>query len=193
MPDRRTSILDAALQVFVEKGYSSATIADIRALSGATTGSIYHFFDGKPSVAIAIWKSANDEWERLSISKRTDDTPKTIVQATVIGLAEWALNNRALFLFYEELRIRALTDPDLIEIREISKDGAQRATAVYAKWVSAGVVYDLPWPLASALIVGPTYDYLRKSGDLEDPSTVIPKLAECAWAAVCRQGDSATD
>ncbi len=45
--ERRRSILEAALDCFLEKGYIATTINDIREASGATTGSIYHFFDGK--------------------------------------------------------------------------------------------------------------------------------------------------
>ncbi|HTO27428.1 MAG TPA: TetR family transcriptional regulator, partial [Devosia sp.] len=44
--DRRRQILDAALSAFLERGYAATSIADIRARSGASTGSIYHFFAG---------------------------------------------------------------------------------------------------------------------------------------------------
>jgi AcrR family transcriptional regulator len=184
MSDRRQSILDAALSVFVEKGYSSATIADIRRASGATTGSIYHFFGGKPDIAVEIWKTANTEWEKIAISKRSSETPKEMIQTVVLGLAEWALQDRALFLFYEEMRIRALTDPELVEILTVSKQGFEEAEKVYQSWVDMGAVRDLPWPLASALIVGPTYDYLRKCGGIEQPEANAIHLAESAWDIV---------
>jgi len=184
MPDRRQSILETALPVFVQKGYSSTTIADIRRASGATTGSLYHFFNGKAGIAVALWKTANTEWERLTISKRQGSSPKEMVEATVLGLAEWALQDRALFLFYEEMRIRALTDPELVEILDVSQHDFAKASAVYQSWVECGLVQDIPWPLASALIVGPTYDYLRKCNRLQDHGENLKILAARAWDAV---------
>ncbi len=56
--ERRESILEAALGCFLEKGYIATTINDIREASGATTGSIYHFFDGKGALALALLEDA---------------------------------------------------------------------------------------------------------------------------------------
>ena len=60
--ERRESILEAALGCFLEKGYIATTINDIREASGATTGSIYHFFDGKGALAMALLEDAMAGW-----------------------------------------------------------------------------------------------------------------------------------
>ncbi len=187
MADRRQSIMDAALPIFVKKGYSSTTIADVRRVSGATTGSIYHFFAGKPGIAVAIWKAANLEWEQNTIALRKGDSPREMIEATVLGLMRWALQDRALFLFYEEMRIRALTDPDLVEILNISRLEFEKAAAVYRTWKEAGFVREIPWPLASALIVGPAYDYLKKCGDIKCHSKNTEALAHGAWEVIRSQ------
>lgn len=184
MTDRRQTILDAALPLFVQKGYAATTISDIKRASGATTGSIYHFFDGKPAIAITLWQNTNQAWEECVYQMRQSKDPREMVETTVHGLAEWALRDRALFLFFEEMRIRALTDPDLSEIVEISRRGFESAAAVYQQWVDQGAVIDMDWPLASALIVGPTYDYLRKSGQIKNHTSNIDILVAQAWAAV---------
>lgn len=184
MTDRRQTILDAALPLFVQKGYAATTISDIKHASGATTGSIYHFFEGKPAIAIALWQIANQAWEASVEKMRHSRTPQEMVETTVYGLAEWALRDRALFLFFEEMRIRALTDPDLSEILEISRQGFEAAAAVYQQWVDQGAVIDIDWPLASALIMGPTYDYLRKSGNIQDHQQNISILASQAWTVI---------
>lgn len=86
MSDRKQSILDAALPLFVEHGYAGTTIADIRNSSGATTGSIYHFFAGKPGIAIALWQEANHVWMENVEAHRSRRTPKEMVTSTVRGL-----------------------------------------------------------------------------------------------------------
>ncbi len=172
------------MPLFVTKGYSSTTIMDIRKASGATTGSIYHFFEGKPGIAVALWESANDDWQKRTTCQIGGGTPKEMVQASVKGLAEWALADRALFLFYEDMRIRALTTPELKAISDTLREGFDRGRSIYKTWVEAGAVRDMPWPLASALMLGPTYDYLRKCGDRREHRAVVRSLAELAWQAI---------
>ena len=69
-PDRRRQILDAALACFLERGYLGTTIADIRRRSGATTGSIYHFFDGKGALAQALLTDAIVGWSASPVAIR---------------------------------------------------------------------------------------------------------------------------
>src|SRR6266513_5303326 len=52
---RRAAILDAALNCFVRRGYSSTTIEDIRRASGASVGSLYHHFAGKDRIAAVLY------------------------------------------------------------------------------------------------------------------------------------------
>lgn len=52
----RRSILDAALEVFVEVGYVDANIADIVERSGLSVGSVYHHFNGKADLFLELWR-----------------------------------------------------------------------------------------------------------------------------------------
>lgn len=51
---RVVELLDAAVQVFAEKGYAAATMTEIAARAGAAIGSLYQFFPSKESVADAL-------------------------------------------------------------------------------------------------------------------------------------------
>ncbi|OZD18369.1 TetR/AcrR family transcriptional regulator [Rhodococcus sp. 06-156-3C] len=52
----RETLLAAALTVFLERGYSEASIADIVQRSGSSVGSVYHHFGGKPEMFVALWQ-----------------------------------------------------------------------------------------------------------------------------------------
>ena len=52
--DRREQILDAAMHVFAEKGFARATNKDIAHRAGITPGLIYHYFDSKEALLLAI-------------------------------------------------------------------------------------------------------------------------------------------
>jgi AcrR family transcriptional regulator len=51
---RRERLLDAALEVFVEKGVDGASVKDITGAGGVTQGLLYHYFDGKDALLDAL-------------------------------------------------------------------------------------------------------------------------------------------
>jgi AcrR family transcriptional regulator len=183
--ERRESILDAALSCFLEKGYIATTINDIREASGATTGSIYHFFDGKGALAMALLEDAVTGWS--GESKATSETPEAVVKATAAGLVNWGTKNPELFRFMDEIRTLAVTAPEFASIADTLAEGDGTASTSYAKFVKSRKVKDLPWPVAHALILGPGYDYLRLA--TTGRARVAAKragelIADAAWAAV---------
>jgi AcrR family transcriptional regulator len=52
--DRREQIIDAAMRVFAQKGYSQATNKDIAREAGITPGLIYYYFESKEALLYAI-------------------------------------------------------------------------------------------------------------------------------------------
>src|SRR2546426_1180547 len=50
----RTELLDAAARVFARRGYHKATVEEIAAEAGYTTGAVYSNFDGKEALFMAI-------------------------------------------------------------------------------------------------------------------------------------------
>jgi AcrR family transcriptional regulator len=183
--ERRESILDAALSCFLEKGYIATTINDIREASGATTGSIYHFFDGKGALAMALLEDAVAGWSGESTA--TSEAPEAVIKASATGLVSWGLKNPELFRFMDEIRTLSATAPEFADIADTLAEGQGTASASYSKFLKAKKVKDLPWPVAHSLILGPAYNYLRLATN--GRSRVAAKkatemLADAAWAAV---------
>src|SRR2546429_4110047 len=50
------ALLDAAREVFAERGFAEASIADIVQRAGSSVGSLYHHFGGKSELFIALWQ-----------------------------------------------------------------------------------------------------------------------------------------
>lgn len=62
--DRRQEILDAALTSFNEKGVAATTVDDVRRLSGASVGSLYHHFGGKDELAQELYVEILRDYQR---------------------------------------------------------------------------------------------------------------------------------
>lgn len=61
---RRKQILDAATQVFADKGFHRATIKDIARVAGIADGTIYTYFASKTDVLLGILNRLNESTER---------------------------------------------------------------------------------------------------------------------------------
>jgi TetR/AcrR family transcriptional regulator, acrAB operon repressor len=72
----RSAILDAALEVFAEKGYSHSTLNDIARKAGFTRGAVYWHFSDKNDLFIAladdIEKSANNLFQKAEPASAED-------------------------------------------------------------------------------------------------------------------------
>jgi AcrR family transcriptional regulator len=62
----RRALLDAARQVFTERGFSDASIADIVDRAGSSVGSLYHHFGGKSELFIALWQEHQLAYEEAA-------------------------------------------------------------------------------------------------------------------------------
>jgi AcrR family transcriptional regulator len=181
-PDRRTEILEAALACFLDTGFAATSIADIRNRSGASTGSIYHFFAGKGVLALALVERATAAWGAAAALPAAGATAEAEIKASVRGLVAWGMAHRREARFLDEVRTLAASDPALADLRTLLDAGNDAARARYAGYRSRGEVRSLPWPLAHALMLGPAYDYLRLVAE-PDPGAA-DLLAEAAWRAV---------
>jgi AcrR family transcriptional regulator len=182
MIDRRRQILDAALRVFLKKGYGGTRIEDIRKGSRASTGSIYHAFGGKEAIAAALFVEANQGWSQATARAVAQaEGPDGPIRASVEGLIDWGLARPDLFRFLDDMRF---LEARLTGAASVT-DGQALAAQAYRDQVRSGEVRDIPWTLARALILGPAYDYLRRgAGAILANADDRRLLSEAAWDAV---------
>lgn len=185
-PLRRQSILDAALLTFTELGYTASTLSLICQRSGASVGSVYHFFSGKSEIALELVRIAVSGWsEAAGHAPQSLSDPEDAICASVRGLLRWAETNSALFKFMEEMRAKAGTSAEFSVFSDIFSEGQKKAAELYKHWIEQGYVKNMPWPVAYALMMGPAYQYLsRRPLDRKIPREDIEWLVANAWLSV---------
>ena len=65
--DKRPRLVQAATEVFAEKGYASTRVADIAERAGIGKGTVYEYFTSKEELLFAVFESIN-----MDISTRMD-------------------------------------------------------------------------------------------------------------------------
>lgn len=160
-PDRRMQILDAALDLFVAKGFAATSIDDIRKLSGASTGSIYHFFASKEAIAVALYIEGVTGWTAASLAVPDDAVGEAAIGSIIASTLGWGLANARLMRFMDETRFLITRVAGLAETTEVLLRARQRGEALLARLVAHGEVRPVPWEIANALLLGPVQAWLQ--------------------------------
>lgn len=100
---RRERLLDAALEVFADKGIDGASVKDVTTAAGVTPGLLYHYFEGKEALAQALL-AERGFLPRLRelLSRPNDQRPAIDVLAELLGEFDRLLaeNTKLVALFF---------------------------------------------------------------------------------------------
>ncbi|MFZ5813712.1 MAG: TetR/AcrR family transcriptional regulator [Bacillota bacterium] len=92
--NRRQAILNAAMEVFIGKGYPLATINDIAQHAGVSVGAIYRYFPTKGELMLAL------------VDERLGRAPELFARLTGQVGDPWERLERCVVLFTTALRVR---------------------------------------------------------------------------------------
>ena len=108
--DRKNQILEAALRIFVIKGYSKTTMDDIVSASNLSKGALYHYYKSKKDLFLSLidhWETYTfkDFYKKTSENKTACDTlrffGKNVLKtlenkkyAYIAGVEFWSLSNQ---------------------------------------------------------------------------------------------------
>ncbi|WP_106397812.1 TetR/AcrR family transcriptional regulator [Actinocorallia populi] len=84
----RQALLTAAREVFAERGYEAAGIAEIVERSGISVGSLYHHYGGKAGLYLALWEDHTAEQERRAtraVKRARADGVKDPIALFILG------------------------------------------------------------------------------------------------------------
>lgn len=173
---RVTQILDAALQVFTEKGFAASRIDDIGQVAGLSKGGIYTHFDSKEAIFEALLA-------RSLASPAEAAAPLPADEAVTVDL----LIEHVIAPAY-----RHLAAPDtLATLRLLLADG-MRAPQHVARWQSA-VVDTHRAELERLLRRGVRQGTLRRSVLLQAPWLVMAPALHMAIERLVRPGIDAAE
>lgn len=186
---RRGDILDAALRLFNDAGYSLTSVQEIADGADASVGSVYHHFDGKEDIAAAIYVEGLADYHRglLRTLRREPASAEETIKAIVRHHLAWVKRNRELARFLLTSR-----DPDVVGASFAELEGMNRRVfdivrRAMDRWVEAGDVQKLPIGLLYSIVLGPSQEFARHwtAGRVKQSiDAAEPVLVEAAWKAV---------
>jgi AcrR family transcriptional regulator len=143
----RERLLDAAVQVFTERGYRAASVEDIAAAAGVTKGAVYWNFEGKEDLFFALIDERVDRRAR-ELMGVTEQAPREAATAPLIsrGITSIVEEQQALILLLGEYWSLAVRDEKLrvgyVERQRALRDSLARA--LEARHRTTGVPLTVP-------------------------------------------------
>ena len=163
---------------------------DIRKISGASTGSIYHHFTNKEMLARALYLEGRSSLNTALFASITTKHLREGIQAIVYAYLDWfeqhadlgqyvmqAGNSEYLSAYVKVLRAE---DQNNAPNRELSRT----SVALARPFISDGNVVSLPQSLYYPLIIGPSREFVRTWLRTRQPAEIQEArepLAQAAW------------
>lgn len=176
--DTRERLIEAALEVFADRGYHAASLSEIAARAGLTTGAVYSTFGSKKALLVAAVAQASSDADDLGTVLSAAPSLREGLEQVVVASARSGLQPASLRLIKLQVEVLklGLKEPELLSA--MAAAGGQQLDAaedVIAELARRDGV-DLPMPardlavLLSAMLNGLTLM------QLVDPSVVDEKL-----------------
>jgi AcrR family transcriptional regulator len=182
-------LLARAADLFAERGYNGTSLQDIADTMGMTRPAIYHYFENKDALLIALVDGVTEGREALlrSIRRNPDLTPEEKLQQAMhqmaLQVAEYSPRFRLLILSASDLpkHIAMQNDRARSEVTE-------HLMAIISEGIKAGALYDLNARLASYAILGMCNSiawWFKPDGDMT-PSAVADLVTELTLRSLKR-------
>jgi AcrR family transcriptional regulator len=195
---RRRQILDAALPLFLRHGIAGTTLEQIRRASGASTGSIYHLFGSKQSIAAAVYVDALTRYHEQFLSALwADERAQAGIRAVVRFHLRWCRENAEIARFLFTVR-----EPEVLATaaERLGPENERFLKNVGSWWrlqAHHGALRRMTPEQSYALWIGPAMELVRnwltRGGDppSDEDAEVLSAAAWRALAADRRRGPNA--
>ncbi len=151
-PDRRESILEAALACFVERGFHGTVIPEIATKAEVATGTLYHYFESKEALVNVLyrkWKGAVSE--KVFAAFPQGAAPREQFRVMWHEMVEFAREHPNAFAFIELHNHASYLDEESRAVDRTVKDFAE---IMVANAQAQGVVKPLEPKLLMELAFG---------------------------------------
>ncbi|HEU0033125.1 MAG TPA: TetR/AcrR family transcriptional regulator [Kofleriaceae bacterium] len=182
--DKREAILDAALELFVERGFFGTAVPEIADRAGVGAGTIYRYFESKEALVNAIYRQQKLVFANVVL----DGFPATAAtreqfRMLWMRMAQFAIEHTNAFIFLELHHHARYLDA---ESRAVEARMLELFTSVVTAAQARGELKAGPPRLLMGLVMGAFVGVIRSCVEVElQLDRADWKLAEqCIWEAV---------
>ena len=190
---RRQAILEAALKSFSARGFTETTMEDIRQLSGASTGSIYHHFENKEMLAQALYLEGRSDLSNALLASITGKHPCEGIKDLVRTYLDWFEQHPDLGQYIIQVGSTEYLGAYVKVLRQKTmttlpvETFPQQLYDWLAPFINDGTIVRLPLHVYPPLVIGPSREFVRRWLRTRLPTELQEArepLAEAAWVVL---------
>jgi AcrR family transcriptional regulator len=172
--DRREQIIDAAMRVFSQKGFTRATNKDIAREAGITPGLIYHYFENKEALLRAIIEARSPLRLVSSLSPQTLMLPPEVflrfIILQVLGIVEEEKFVQLLRMFLPEV----IHNPDMSQLGAgVLQRGLAFLASYFASKMQAGELRQGDASLTAQVCIGSVIGFVLRRQIIHDAVALV--------------------
>ena len=100
---KRNAILAAATRLFSQNGFKGTAMAELSAITGAATGTIFHHFKNKEDLLVSTYIEIKMDLSRAMLDRFDDSLPiRDILRNTWFSMFDYINNNSNYYQFMEQ-------------------------------------------------------------------------------------------
>jgi AcrR family transcriptional regulator len=184
----RDRLLEAAAQVFLEHGFSAASMDLVRQQAGVSNGSLYHHFPTKAQLADALYADTLRQFHAVLMQPILGRaSAQTAVKGLVRSYIDWVVANPGLARLLHELRRSGELAEGPGEWEKANAEGFGRLRDWVERKTEAGELRPMPFAGWMAIVFSPCMALTPrwvKASPPEVPPKMRAALEHAAWAAV---------
>ncbi len=160
---RKQTILDAALQLFLEKGFGTTTLDEILERSKASVGSFYYHFQSKVDVAAALYLDILESYQAAFLKELcAHANARPGIEATIRWHLRWTQANPERASYLSHCREPEVAEASEARAEELNRAFFNQSGEWIKKQVRDGVLRKLSSELYFALWMGPSDEFTRR-------------------------------
>lgn len=185
---RKRDIVQAALRCFSEIGFSETSMEDIRRQSGASTGSIYHHFNGKEQLAAAVYLEGIHDYQAGLIGVFLEDQDaREGLRSLVERHLRWVEENVQWSRYLFQKRHSGFMAETEELIAAMNRELMEHASRWFSRHIKEGKIRRVQGDLSMSLTLGPCMEFTRQfllGQTVTGVGEAIDVLAEAAWLSL---------
>jgi AcrR family transcriptional regulator len=188
---RQETILQAALHLFLEKGFGATTLDQILERSGASVGSFYHHFQSKVEVAAALYLETLESYQAAFLSElRRHPDARGGIEGAVRHHLKWTGRYPELATYLTHCREPEVAEASEARAQELNRTFFAQTGAWLLRHVQDGKVRRLSPSLYYALWMGPSDEFTRlwllgpKPREVKQLAKAEDVLGKTAWESL---------
>jgi AcrR family transcriptional regulator len=184
--DKKSSVLGAALRLFVEFGFHNTPTSKIAKEAGISSGTLFYFFPTKDDLVVALYLDIKGKLGcEITESISLENSFKEILKKYYITTLNWATEHKSEFKFMEQFNsspyLKKIAEEEVQKYVKPLKELLQNA-------IDEGILKNMNLEIIFTLISGHTFSinqYLLSNELSEDKiNEVINETFELIWLMI---------